>query len=53
MSSLAHSKTQIYPGAGSAAEDPTKSYKGFKFIFATGLLKKLFFTKFKLIFHNP
>ena len=34
MSSLAHSKTQVYPGAGSAAEDPTKSYKGFKFIFA-------------------
>ena len=34
MSSLAHSKTHIYPGAGSAAEDPTKSYKGFKFIFA-------------------
>ena len=34
MSSLAHSTTQDYPGSGSAAEDPTKSYKGFKFIFA-------------------
>ena len=34
MSSYAHSNSQIYSGSGSAAEDPVKSYKGFKFIFA-------------------
>ena len=34
MSSYAHSNSQVYPGSGSAAEDPVKSYKGFKFIFA-------------------
>ena len=34
MSSFASSDKHYYPAAASAAEDPTKSYKGFKFIFA-------------------
>ena len=34
MSSLASTHTYLNPAAGSAAEDPTKTYKGFKFIFA-------------------
>ena len=34
MSSFACSNTQNHPAAGSAAEDPAKTYKGFKFIFA-------------------
>ena len=34
MSSLASTHSHLHPAAGSAAEDPTKSYKGFKFIFA-------------------
>ena len=29
MSSFASSNTYLNPAAGSAAEDPTKSYKGF------------------------
>ena len=34
MSSFARSNSQVHPAAGSAAEDPAKTYKGFKFIFA-------------------
>ena len=34
MSSFASSDKHYYPAAASAAENPTKSYKGFKFIFA-------------------
>ena len=34
MSSLASTNSYLHPAAASAAEDPTKSYKGFKFIFA-------------------
>lgn len=41
MSSLTHSTTQDYPGSGSAAEDSTKSYKGFKFIFAINSSSKM------------
>ena len=41
MSSFACSNTQNHPAAGSAAEDPTKSYKGFKFIFAINATSKV------------
>ena len=41
MSSFACSNSQVHPAAGSAAEDPTKSYKGFKFIFAINATSKV------------
>ena len=41
MSSFARSNTQNHPAAGSAAEDPTKSYKGFKLYLLLMLQQKL------------
>ena len=40
MSSLASSNDYHYLQAAGAAEDPTKSYKGFKFIFAINATTK-------------
>ena len=41
MSSFAHSHTKTHQSADSAAEDPGKNYKGFKFIFAINATSKL------------
>ena len=40
MSSFSRSNSQIHTATGSAAEDPIKSYKGFKFIFAINAASK-------------